>query len=265
MGNWLNKLFRIDKRHLDRIDRDSEGVLALEEEISKLSDEELQAKTPYFKTLLEEGKTLEDIKHEAYAVAREAAKRVIGEFPYKVQIMGSLVLNEGDVAEMRTGEGKTLVATLPVYLNALTGEGVHIVTVNEYLASRDADWMGNIHRFLGLTVGVNLRELSPTEKQEVYNCDILYTTNNEVGFDYLRDNMVVKKEKRVQRPLNFAIVDEVDSVLIDEARTPLIISGGAKQGYNLYEQANTFCRRLTEEVDYEVDEKNKKMNTKNKF
>ena len=165
MGNWLNKLFRIDKKHLARIDKDAEGVLSLEEEISKLSDNELQEKTPYFRKLLEEGKTLEDIKYEAYAVAREAAKRVIGEFPYKVQVMGALVLNEGDVAEMRTGEGKTLTATMAVYLNALSGKGVHIITVNEYLAKRDAEWMGKIYRFLGLTVGVNLRELTPSEKK----------------------------------------------------------------------------------------------------
>ena len=257
MGNWLNKLFRIDKRHLDRIDRDSEGVLALEEEISKLSDEELQAKTPYFKKLLEEGKTLEDIKYEAYAVAREAAKRVIGEFPYKVQIMGSLVLNEGDVAEMRTGEGKTLTATMAVYLNALEGNGVHIITVNEYLAKRDAEWMGQIYRFLGLTVGVNMRALTPSEKREAYNCDVTYTTSSEVGFDYLRDNMVTNLKDKVLRNLNFALVDECDSILIDEGRTPLIISGGSKSVHNFYVQADKFVKSLKGTEHYTLDEKAK--------
>ena len=257
MGNWLNKLFRIDKRHLDRIDKDSQGVLALEEEISKLSDDELKAKTSYFKKLLSEGKTLEDIKHEAYAVAREAAKRVIGEFPYKVQVMGSLVLNEGDVAEMRTGEGKTLTATMAVYLNALEGKGVHIITVNEYLAKRDAEWMGQIYRFLGLTVGVNMRALTPSEKREAYNCDVTYTTSSEVGFDYLRDNMVTNLKDKVLRDLNFALVDECDSILIDEGRTPLIISGGSKSVHNFYVQADKFVKSLKGTGHYTLDEKAK--------
>ena len=257
MGNWLNKLFRIDKKHLARIDKDAEGVLSLEEEISKLSDNELQEKTPYFRKLLEEGKTLEDIKYEAYAVAREAAKRVIGEFPYKVQVMGALVLNEGDVAEMRTGEGKTLTATMAVYLNALSGKGVHIITVNEYLAKRDAEWMGKIYRFLGLTVGVNLRELTPSEKKEAYACDVTYTTSSEVGFDYLRDNMVLNLKDKVLRELNFALVDECDSILIDEGRTPLIISGGSKDVHNFYVQADKFAKSLKGSGHYTYDEKTK--------
>ena len=257
MGNWLNKLFRVDKRHLARIEKDADGVLAYEEECSKLSDSELQSKTIYFKELLNQGKSLEDIKLEAYAVAREAAKRVIGEFPYKVQVMGALVLNEGDVAEMRTGEGKTLTATMAVYLNALEGKGTHIITVNEYLAKRDAEWMGKIYRFLGLTVGVNARELTPSEKREVYNCDITYTTSSEVGFDYLRDNMVVSLKDKVLRGLNFALVDECDSILIDEGRTPLIISGGSKDVHNYYVQADKFAKSLKGSGHYTLDEKTK--------
>ena len=254
MGNWLNKLFRIDKRHLARIDNDADRVLLWEEEIAKLSDEELQNKTNEFRKRLESGETLNDIKFEAYAVCREAGKRVIGEFPYKVQIMGALVLNEGDVAEMRTGEGKTLTATMAVYLNALSGEGVHIITVNEYLAKRDAEWMGKIYRFLGLTVGVNLRELTPSEKKEAYKCDITYTTSSEVGFDYLRDNMADSLEKKVLRKLNFALVDECDSILIDEGRTPLIISGGSKNVHNFYVLADKFAKSIRGTDYYTVDE-----------
>jgi len=257
MGSWLNKLFKIDKRHLARIDKEADGVLSYEEEIKKLSDSELQAKTEYFRNLLKEGKTLNDIKFEAYAVAREAAKRVIGEFPYKVQVMGALVLNEGDVAEMRTGEGKTLTATMAVYLNALEGKGVHIITVNEYLAKRDAEWMGKIYRFLGLTVGVNMRELTPSEKREAYKCDVTYTTSSEVGFDYLRDNMVVSLSDKVLRELNFALVDECDSILIDEGRTPLIISGGSKDVHNYYVQADKFVKSLKGTGHYTIDEKAK--------
>ena len=257
MGNWLNKLFRIDKRHLARIEKDSLEVLKYEEEMAKLTDEELQAKTPYFKKILSEGKTLEDIKFEAYAVAREAAKRVIGEFPYKVQIMGALVLNEGDVAEMRTGEGKTLTATMAVYLNALEGKGTHIITVNEYLAKRDAEWMGKIYRFLGLTVGVNARELTPSQKKEAYKCDVTYTTSSEVGFDYLRDNMVLSLNDKVLIELNFALVDECDSILIDEGRTPLIISGGSKDVHNYYVQADKFAKSLKGTGYYTLDEKTK--------
>ena len=254
MGNWLNKLFRIDKRHLARIDDDAEKVLSWEEEISKLTDDSLQNKTKEFKERLENGETLNDIKFEAYAVAREAAKRVIGEFPYKVQIMGALVLNEGDVAEMRTGEGKTLTATMAVYLNALSGDGVHIITVNEYLAKRDAEWMGKIYRFLGLTVGVNLRELTPSEKKAAYLCDITYTTSSEVGFDYLRDNMADSLDKKVLRKLNFALVDECDSILIDEGRTPLIISGGSKNVHNFYVMADKFAKSIRGSGHYTIDE-----------
>ena len=224
--------------------------------MTKLCDDELKAKTEEFKKRLET-ETLDDILVEAFAVAREAAYRVIGEKPYYVQIIGGLAIHYGNIAEMKTGEGKTLTSTMPAYLNALTGNGVHIITVNEYLADRDANWMGNIYRFLGLTVGVNLRELTPSEKKNAYACDILYSTNNEIGFDYLRDNMVVKASDRVQRNLSFAIIDEVDSVLIDEARTPLIISGGQMQSANLYIQADRFAKTLKENNGYIYDEKTK--------
>ena len=230
---FLKKIFDHEYKQLEKFRKIADQVIALEEEYSKLSDKKLQAKTEEFKKRLENGETLEDIKVEAFATAREAAFRVIGERAYYVQILGGLAIHYGNIAEMKTGEGKTLTATMPAYLNALTGEGVHIITVNEYLAGRDAEWMGEVYRFLGLTVGVNYRELTPSEKKEAYNCDILYTTNNEVGFDYLRDNMVIKASDRVARPFNFVIIDEVDSVLIDEARTPLIISGGHMQSANL--------------------------------
>ena len=225
--------------------------------MQKLSDEELAAKTLEFKDELANGTTLDNLIIPAFAVAREAAYRVIGEKPYYVQLLGGLAIHFGNIAEMKTGEGKTLTETLPAYLNALTGLGVHIITVNEFLAQRDSEWMGQIFKFLGLTVGLNLRELNPDEKREMYNCDILYSTNNEIGFDYLRDNMVVRKEDRVQRPLNFVIVDEVDSVLIDEARTPLIISGGKMNSANLYKDADIAVKKLKEEEDYTVDEKTK--------
>ena len=234
--------------------------MSLEEEYSKLTDTELQNKTQEFKDRLRDGETLEDILVEAFATAREASYRVIGEKHYFVQILGGLAIHYGNIAEMKTGEGKTLTSVLPAYLNALTGDGVHIITVNEYLASRDAEWMGGIHRFLGLTVGVNTRDMNSKEKQEAYNCDILYSTNNEIGFDYLRDNMVVHKEERVQRKLNFVIIDEVDSVLIDEARTPLIISGGEMANSNLYVQADTYAKNLTPEKDFIYDEKTKSVN-----
>lgn len=227
-------------------------MLALEPQISALSDDDLKHKTEEFRNRLKNGETLDDIQVEAFAVAREAAYRVINEKPYKVQIMGSLAMNLGDIAEMKTGEGKTLTATMAVYLNALAGEGVHVITVNEYLAGRDAAWMGEIYRFLGLSVGVNKRELTPSEKREAYNADITYTTNSELGFDYLRDNMVTNVKDRVMRGLNMAIVDEVDSVLIDESRTPLIISGGKKQTANLYISADKFVKTLTE-PEYETD------------
>ena len=249
-----------DKRMLKKYSKEAEKVMALEETMKALSDDELRAKTPYFKDLLAKGKTLDDIKIEAFAVAREAARRTIGEFPYKVQIIGSLVLHEGDVAEMKTGEGKTLTATMAVYLNALAGNGVHVVTVNEYLSQRDADWMGQIYRFLGLTVGVNLRAKTTSEKREAHLCDITYTTNSELGFDYLRDNMATDMEHRVLRGLNFCLIDEADSILIDESRTPLIISGGARTSASQYTVADRFVKTLKKERDYAVDVKEKTVN-----
>ena len=253
----LKKIFNHEYKELERFKSIANKIIDLDETISKLSDEELKGKTEEFKDRLAHGETLDDIKVEAFAVAREAAHRVIGEKPYYVQILGGLAIHDGNIAEMKTGEGKTLTSTMPAYLNALEGKGVHIITVNEYLAERDANWMGNIYRFLGLTVGINFRESSPQEKKEAYNCDILYTTNNELGFDYLRDNMVVKAENRCQRPLNFVIIDEVDSVLIDEARTPLIISGGKMESANLYIEADRFVKRLKENNGYIYDEKTK--------
>ena len=253
----FKKLFNQEYKELERFKSIADEIMSLEEEYSKLSDKKLKDKTKEFKKRLEEGETLEDIKVEAFATVREAAYRVIGEKPYYVQLLGGLAIHYGNIAEMKTGEGKTLTSTLPTYLNALSGEGVHIITVNEYLAQRDADWMGEIYRFLGLTVGVNYRELSPKEKREMYNCDIMYSTNNEIGFDYLRDNMVVKASDRVARPYNFAIIDEVDSVLIDEARTPLIISGGFMKSANLYIQTDKFVKSLKENEGYIYDEKTK--------
>ena len=255
-SNFVRRLFRIDEKLLKKVEQRADLVLAYENEMAALTDDELKAKTPYFKEKLANGATVDDILPEAFAVSREAAKRVIGQFPFKVQIMGAIVLHDGDIAEMRTGEGKTLTATMCVYLNALTGRGVHVVTVNEYLASRDAEWMGNIYRFLGLTVGCNLRELTPSQKQEAYKCDITYTTNSEVGFDYLRDNMVIDARQRVLRPLYMAIIDEADSILVDESRTPLIISGGNKVTSGLYMQADRFAKALRS-TDYEVDIKSK--------
>ena len=256
----LRKLFDHEYKELKRFEVLANKVMELDEEYSKLTDKELQNKTEEFKSRLNQGETLDDILVEAFATAREAAFRVIGEKHFYVQILGGLAIHYGNIAEMKTGEGKTLTSVLPAYLNALTGEGVHIITVNEYLAGRDAEWMGGIHRFLGLTVGVNKRDMTPKEKQEAYNCDILYSTNNEIGFDYLRDNMVVKKEDRVQRKLNFAIIDEVDSVLIDEARTPLIISGGEMKSANLYIDADRFAKSLKEDKDFIYDEKTKSVN-----
>ena len=253
----FKKLFNHEYKELEKFKKIADEVMALDEEYSKLSDKKLKAKTKEFQDRLANGETLEDIKVEAFATAREAAFRVIGEKPYYVQILGGLAIHYGNISEMRTGEGKTLTSTLPAYLNALTGEGVHIITVNEYLAGRDAEWMGEIYRFLGLTVGVNYRELTTKEKREAYNCDILYSTNNEIGFDYLRDNMVVKASDRVARPYNFAIIDEVDSVLIDEARTPLIISGGFMKSANLYIQTDRFAKSLKENEGYIYDEKTK--------
>ena len=249
-----------DKRMLKKYSKEADKVMAFEEQMKAMSDDELRAKTQFFKDQLANGKTLDDIKIEAFAVAREAARRTIGEFPYKVQIIGSLVLHEGDVAEMKTGEGKTLTATMAVYLNALAGKGVHVVTVNEYLSQRDADWMGQIYRFLGLTVGVNLRAKTTSEKREAHACDITYTTNSELGFDYLRDNMATDMAHRVLRGLNFCLIDEADSILIDESRTPLIISGGARTSASQYTVADRFVKSLRKEKDFVVDVKEKTVN-----
>ena len=254
---FLKKIFDHEYKELEKFKEIADKIEALDEDIQKLTDKQLQSKTEEFKNRLTKGEELDDILPEAFAVAREAAYRVIGEKPYYVQLIGGLAIHFGNIAEMKTGEGKTLTSVLPAYTNALTGKGVHIITVNEYLAGRDAEWMGQIYKFLGLTVGVNYRELTPAEKREVYNCDIMYSTNNEIGFDYLRDNMVVRASDRVQRPLNFVIIDEVDSVLIDEARTPLIISGGKMQSANLYIQADKFAKTLKENNGYIYDEKTK--------
>ena len=254
---FLKRLFDQDYRELKKFSIIADKIEELEEEYSKLSDYELKAKTDEFKNRLENGETLDDILVEAYATAREAAFRVNNEKPFYVQLLGAIAIHKGNIAEMKTGEGKTLTSVLPAYLNALDGKGTHIVTVNEYLADRDAKWMGRIHEFLGLSVGINLRDLTPQEKKKAYECDILYTTNNELGFDYLRDNMVTHKEDRVQRKLNFAIVDEVDSVLIDEARTPLIISGGDLKNVSMYEAADRFAKKLKKDIDYIYEEQNK--------
>ncbi len=260
MANFIEKLFRFDQRALKKYSKQADKVLAFESTMRALSDDQLRAKTAEFKKLLAEGKTVEDFKYEAYAVAREAAQRTLGQFPFRVQIIGALVLDQGDVAEMKTGEGKTLTATMAVYLNALKGEGVHVVTVNEYLAQRDAEWMGQIYRFLGLTVGVNLREKSPSEKKDAYLCDITYTTNSEVGFDYLRDNMSGSVQGRVLRGLKYAVIDEADSILIDESRTPLIISGGAKASASQYTVADRFVKTLKKDTDFSIDIKTKTCN-----
>lgn len=251
--SFLDKLFRIDARSFKKIEKKAKRVFQYEEAYSKFTDDQLKMMTPYLRKKLADGQTVDDILPEAFATAREAGRRVLGQFPYPVQVFGSTVLNEGDVAEMRTGEGKTLTATMAVYLNGLTGKGVHVVTVNEYLASRDADWMGNIYRFLGLTVGVNLREKSTQQKQEAYKCDITYTTNSEVGFDYLRDNMAKSVQNRVLRGLNYAIVDEADSILIDESRTPLIISGGSGITASSYVTADRVCKMMRKDRDYTID------------
>ncbi len=257
MPGLISKLFNEDARRLKQIEKKIEPVLALEEKFKNMSDDELKAMTPKLKERLANGETLDDIYVDAFATAREACRRVIGEFPYPVQLMGATVMQGGDIAEMKTGEGKTLTSVMAVYLNALEGKGVHVVTVNEYLSQRDSEWMGQIHRWLGLTVGLNLRQLSKPQKRAAYNCDITYTTNSELGFDYLRDNMVQRVQDRVLRPLNFALVDEVDSILIDESRTPLIISGGQKQTANLYLQADRFAKKLIRDVDYEIDERSR--------
>ena len=254
---FLKKLFDHDYKELKRFNLLADKIIELDEEYQKLSDEDLKNKTLEFKNRLSNGETLDDILPEAYATVREMAYRKLGEKAFYVQLVGAIAIHYGNIAELKTGEGKTLVTTFPAYLNALTGEGVHVVTVNEYLTTRNAEWMGPIYEGLGLTVGINKRELSPREKREQYNCDILYTTNNELGFDYLRDNMVIRKENRVQRGLNYAIIDEVDSILIDEARTPLIISGGELKSANLYIDADHFAKSLKAEDDYIYDEKTK--------
>ncbi|ALS00114.1 preprotein translocase subunit SecA [Enterococcus silesiacus] len=257
MANFLKKIIENDKKELKRLDGIAKQVDTHASAIAALSDEELRAKTDEFKARYQKGETLDQLLPEAFAVVREAAKRVLGLYPYHVQLMGGIVLHDGNIPEMRTGEGKTLTATMPVYLNALTGEGVHVVTVNEYLATRDSDEMGELYNFLGLTVGLNINSKSSEEKRDAYNCDITYSTNNELGFDYLRDNMVVYRNQMVQRPLNYAIVDEVDSILIDEARTPLIISGQAEKSTALYTRTDNFVKRLKEEEDYKIDVQSK--------
>ena len=253
MANFLKELFENDKAELKSLARQADKIIVLADNMAALSDEEIKEKTLEFKERYKKGETLDDLLVEAFAVVREAAKRVLGLYPYKVQLMGGITLHKGNIAEMKTGEGKTLTATMPVYLNAISGEGVHVVTVNEYLASRDAVEMGELYEFLGLTVGLNVTGKSSEEKREAYNADITYSTNNEIGFDYLRDNMVVYRNQMVQRPLNFAVVDEVDSILIDEARTPLIISGQAEKSTALYNRTDFFVKGLKEEEDYTID------------
>lgn len=253
----LNKMFDPNKRDLKRLDKIADRVEEHATEMERISDEQLKAKTAEFQKRVANGEALEDIQPEAFAVVREAARRVLGMYPFRVQIMGAAALNEGNIAEMKTGEGKTLTSTLSVYLNALEGKGVHVVTVNEYLASRDATEMGELFEFLGMSVGLNLNSLSKEEKREAYAADITYTTNNELGFDYLRDNMVLYDEHKVQRPLHYAVIDEVDSILIDEARTPLIISGQASKSAELYRLANRFVITLKKEEDYSYDESTK--------
>ena len=253
MANILKSIIENDKGEVRKLEKMADKVMSYEDEMAALTDAELQAKTVEFKERYAKGETLDQLLFEAFAVVREGAKRVLGLFPYKVQIMGGIVLHHGDVPEMRTGEGKTLTATMPVYLNALSGKGVHVVTVNEYLSERDATEMGELYSWLGLSVGINLASKSPMEKREAYACDITYSTNSEIGFDYLRDNMVVRAENMAQRPLNYALVDEVDSILIDEARTPLIVSGPTASDTNqLYYRADSFVKTLQKD-DYIID------------
>ena len=253
MANLLKTIIENDRGEIKRLEKMADKVFSYEDQMAALTDDELKAKTVEFKQRYQDGESLDDLLYEAFAVVREAAKRVLGLFPYKVQVMGGIVLHHGDVPEMRTGEGKTLTATMPVYLNALSGKGVHVVTVNEYLTERDATEMGELYSWLGLSVGINLAAKSPAEKKEAYLFDITYSTNSEIGFDYLRDNMVVRAENMVQRPLNYALVDEVDSILIDEARTPLIVSGQtASDTSQLYHMADAYVKTLTED-DYIID------------
>ena len=258
------KLFKgYSEKEVKRVMPIVQKINSFEDVISELTDEELKAKTDYFKELLAEGQKLDDILPEAFAVVREASKRVTGLRHFDVQLIGGIILHQGRIAEMRTGEGKTLVATLPAYLNALTGKGVHVITVNDYLAKRDSEWMGKIYSFLGLTVGLVIADMKPNEKQKAYNCDITYGTNNEFGFDYLRDNMVIYKDQLVQRPLNYAIVDEIDSILIDEARTPLIISGRANQASDIYKKADRFVAKLEARTIIEEDVKDEEQAAEN--
>ena len=253
MANLLRQVVESDKRKVKKLAALADKVFAYEDKFAKLSDQELKDKTPEFKKRYQNGESLDAMLPEAFAVVREAAKRVLGLFPFKVQVIGGIVLHRGDIAEMRTGEGKTLTATMPVYLNAIAGKGVHVITVNEYLSERDGEEMGELYNWLGLSVGINGADKTPEEKRKAYECDITYSTNSEIGFDYLRDNMVVYKEQQVQRGLNFAIIDEVDSILIDESRTPLIISGGSAGNTNLYRRADRFVKTLSEKKDYKVD------------
>ncbi|MFQ9705648.1 MAG: preprotein translocase subunit SecA [Limosilactobacillus pontis] len=253
MANILKKWIESDRRELRRINKIADKVDGYAKKMAAMTDEQLQAKTPEFRQRYQNGESLDDMLPEAFAVAREGAKRVLGLYPFHVQVMGGIVLHEGNIAEMKTGEGKTLTATMPVYLNALSGKGVHVITVNEYLSKRDATEMGQLYNWLGCSVGINNSEMSPDQKREAYKADIMYSTNSEIGFDYLRDNMAVYKEDQVQRGLNYAIVDEVDSILIDEARTPLIISGPGTGTSKLYKQTDRFVKQLKNEVDYKVD------------
>ncbi|MBM7712634.1 preprotein translocase subunit SecA [Enterococcus xiangfangensis] len=253
MANFLRRMIENDKKELKRLSGIADKIEEFSDAMEKLSDEQLRGKTDEFKGRYQAGETLDELLPEAFAVVREAAKRVLGLYPYHVQLMGGIVLHDGNIPEMKTGEGKTLTATMPVYLNALTGEGVHVVTVNEYLATRDSNEMGDLYNFLGLSVGLNINSKTADEKRAAYSCDITYSTNNELGFDYLRDNMVVYQNQMVQRPLNYAIVDEVDSILIDEARTPLIISGAAEKSTALYTRTDNFVKRLKEDEDFKID------------
>ena len=257
MGLFTKLFGTRSEREVKKLEPQVEAVMALEEPYKKLTDQQLREKTQEFKDRLATGETLDDLLPEAFAVCREAASRVLGMRPYRVQVVGGIVLHQGRSAEMKTGEGKTLVATLPAYLNALTGEGVHIVTVNDYLAKRDSEWMGKVHRFMGLTVGLIVHDLTKEQRQAAYAADITYGTNNEMGFDYLRDNMAIYKDEQVQRGHSFAIVDEVDSILIDEARTPLIISGAGDKSTDLYAKVDAVVRTLKRDVHFEIEEKKK--------
>ena len=252
----LEKIFGdLNSKEVRKVEKIVDQIEAYDDQMSAMTDEELKAKTPEFRKRLQEGETLDDILPEAFAVCREGAYRAVGMKPFRVQLIGGVVLHQGRIAEMKTGEGKTLVATLPVYLNALEGKGVHVITVNDYLAKRDSDWMGRVYTFLGLTVGCVIHGIDEETRKAAYQADVTYGTNNEFGFDYLRDNMVTYQEELTQRPLNYAIVDEVDSILIDEARTPLIISGQGTQSTDLYRRADDFVKTLKKDEDFELEEK----------